>query len=136
LVPYFNAFVGLDHPQSVARNAGAGGILKNTGINFESDNLTGFPKLEDSANDTYGGAIGLEYLFNLDQQIVVEVAGLDVIGSDNDPDRKAKGAQYAIGARYQLPIANDWLIRFDTIAAARNHQDDLFGVKFEIRNKF
>jgi hypothetical protein len=136
LVPYFNAFVGLDHPQSIARNAGAGGILKNTGINFESDNLTGFPKLEDTANDTYGGAIGIEYLFNLDQQIVLEVAGLDVIGSDNDPDRKAKGAQYGVGARYQLPIANDWLIRFDTIVAARNHEDDLFGVRFEIRNKF
>src|SRR6185295_6061229 len=39
LVPYCNLFLGVDHPNSVAREAGAGGILKNTGILFETDGL-------------------------------------------------------------------------------------------------
>ncbi len=37
---------GYGRPQSVARAAGSGGILRNTGINFESDNLTGYPTLD------------------------------------------------------------------------------------------
>ncbi|MGH8596009.1 MAG: hypothetical protein ACREXT_05060, partial [Gammaproteobacteria bacterium] len=61
LIPYANFFVGYDKPQSLARDFGAGGVLKNTGINFETDALTGFPKLDDSANDTYGGALGVQY---------------------------------------------------------------------------
>lgn len=136
LVPYFNTFLGIDRPQSLARAAGAGGILRNTGINYETDNLTGFPKLDDTAGNTYGGAIGIEYLFDLDQQIVFEIAGESPLGVDNDPRRTAKGTQWGPGVRYQLPIANDWLIRCNLMAGFRNHQDDLFGIGFEIRNKF
>ncbi len=58
-VPYFNLFAGWGTPQSVAR---VGGILQNTGINFETDALTGFPKLDDRANDTYGAALGFNLL--------------------------------------------------------------------------
>lgn len=52
LVPYANFFVGSKKPQSLARDFGAGGVLRNTGINFDTDGLTGFPKLDDTANDT------------------------------------------------------------------------------------
>ena len=31
----------------------------------ETDGLTGFPKLDDTGNDSFGGAIGVSYLFNL-----------------------------------------------------------------------
>lgn len=136
LIPYANFFLGHEKPQSLLRDPGAGGVLKNTGINFETDNLTGFPKLDDSANDTYGGAVGLQYLFNLDQQIVVEAASVQVMGRDNKPGRIARGDQYAVGARYQLPVTNAWILRADVIWAWLEEAHDIQGVRFEVRRKF
>jgi hypothetical protein len=136
LVPYFNTFIGIDRPQSLARAGGAGGVLKNTGLIFETDGLTGFPKLDDTAGNTYGGALGIEYLFDLDRQIVVEMAGLGVLGADNDPRRTAKGTQWGPSLRFQQPLAPDWILRVNTMYGVRNHQDDLFGFGIEFRNKF
>ncbi len=136
LVPYANFFVGSERPQSLLRDAGAGGVLKNTGLNFETDNLTGFPKLDDSANDTLGGAIGLQYLFDLNQQIVVEAAALQVIGAENKPGRLARGDQYAIGFRYQIPITNAWIFRMDGIWGWLDEAPDVRGARFEVRRKF
>ena len=134
LVPYLNLFAGFDRPQSLARDAALGGVLKNTGINFETDNLTGFPKLDDTANNTYGGAIGVEYLFSLDQQIVVELATVQTMG--NAGDRVAQGDQYAIGVRYQRPLDKAWIFRTDAMAADRENEENLLGVRVEIIRKF
>ncbi len=136
LVPYANFFVGSKKPQSLARDFGAGGILRNTGINFETDGLTGFPKLDDTANDTYGGAIGVSYLFNLEQQIVIEVAGLNPFGDDNEPGRVARGHQMAVGARYQRPLTKRWIFRTDAIYGVRENEEDLAGIRAEMRMKF
>lgn len=132
LVPYMNLFMGIDTPQSLARDAGAGGVLKNTGILFETDGLTGFPKLDDTANNTTGGALGLEYLFNLDHQIVLETA----VVSDFAGVSVAKGEQLGVGFRYQLPITHALILRSDLIAGFRQNDEDVFGVRFEIRRKF
>jgi hypothetical protein len=136
LLPYANFFIGHDRPQSLARDFGAGGVLKNTGINFETDGLTGFPKLDDTANDTYGGAVGVEYLFSLNQQLIFEVAGLKPFGSDNEPGRAAKGDQVAFGVRYQRPLSKQWIFRTDGIFGAREGDEDLAGVRAELRFKF
>ncbi len=136
LIPYANFFVGFNKPQSLARDFGAAGVLKNTGINFETDGLTGFPKLDDTANDTVGGALGIEYLFDLHQQVVFEVAGLTPLGSDNLPGRVAKGDQIAVGARYQLPLSKSWIFRADAIYGSREEDEDLAGVRAELRLKF
>ncbi len=133
LIPYLNLFAGFDHPQSLARDAGAGGILKNTGLSFETDGLTGFPKLDDTAQNTYGGALGIEYLFNFDQQIVLETAVLKV---RNDKDTVAAGDQFGIGIRYQKPLSNAWILRADAMAAWRDNAHDLAGVRIELRRKF
>ncbi len=132
LVPYFNFWVGIDRPQPLADDTG---VLKNTGINFETDALTGFPKLDDTANDTVGGAIGIQYLFNLDQQIVVEAAMVQALGG-NDADRIAKGDQYALGIRYQLPISQAWILRADAMYGWLQNVDDIAGARVEIRRKF
>lgn len=134
LVPYLNFFAGFDRPQSLARDGAAGGVLKNTGINFETDNLTGFPKLDDTANNTYGGALGVQYLFGLDQQVVVEAATVQVMGKA--ADRVAKGDQYGLGFRYQLPLDKAWIFRADAMGAIRDQDENLFGVRLEIRRKF
>jgi len=136
LVPYFNLFAGFDRPQSLARDPGAGGILKNTGILFETDGLTNFPKLDDSAHNTYGGALGIQYLFELDQQIVVEIAGLDVREGAFEAGRAARGPQYGAGIRYQLPLTNALIFRADAIAARRDRDNDLLGIRSELRIKF
>jgi hypothetical protein len=134
LVPYFNLFAGFDKPQSLARAAAAGGVLVNTGLVFETDNLTGFPTLDATGHNTYGGALGVEYLFSLNQQIVVEVGGFNVFGDEED--RTAKGFQVGVGVRYQRNLNNAWLFRSDLIAGARQFQDNVVGVRMELRRKF
>jgi hypothetical protein len=134
LVPYFNLFAGFNKPQSLARAGAAGGVLVNTGMLFETDNLTGFPTMDATGHDTYGGSLGIEYLFDLHQQIVLEVSALDVIGDLKD--RTAKGAQVGFEIRYQLPLNNAWLIRADAMVASRDNDKDLFGIRGELRRKF
>lgn len=136
LVPYFNLFLGIDTPQSLARAGGAGGVLKNTGINFETDGLTGFPTLDDTARDTYGGALGVSYLFALDQQLVAEIATVQTIGRDNAVDRNAAGPEYAVGVRYQLPLDKAWIVRADAMFAWRTAEENLGGARLELRRKF
>jgi hypothetical protein len=136
LVPYCNLFVGLDHPQSVARDEGAGGILKNTGILFETDGLTGYPTLDATGNETFGGALGLEYLFSLNQQIVVEAATVQIMGSENRASRSAEGNQYGIGARYQLPLNHSWILRADAMYGWFDSAKDVAGARIELRYKF
>ncbi|PPR65064.1 MAG: hypothetical protein CFH10_00036 [Alphaproteobacteria bacterium MarineAlpha4_Bin2] len=130
LVPYFNAWVGIDQPQPLADDTG---ILKNTGINFETDGLTGFPKLDDSGHDSFGGALGVSYIFNLDRQIVLELARVQTFGDDGNG---AVNNQTGLGIRYQHPISPAWIIRTDAMVGLINNSDDLFGSRLEIRRKF
>lgn len=134
LIPYFNLFAGYDRPQSLARATGAGGILKNTGILFESDGLTGYPTLDATANDTYGGALGIEYLFALDQQVILEVATVQTRGTD--VNRNAKGDQTGIALRYQVPLSRTVIFRADVMAADRKNEENLSGARIELRVKF
>jgi hypothetical protein len=133
LLPYANFFVGFGSPQPLADGNNAG-ILKNVGINFETDALTGYPKLDDTGSNTVGGAIGVEYLFNLDQQIVFEVA---MVQPFEDDGIGAKDAQYGFGVRYQIPIDRAWLFRADaTYQILDGADEDNFGLRAEIRRKF
>jgi hypothetical protein len=135
VVPYFNMFAGFDRPQSVGRNAAAGGILRNTGILFESDNLTGYPTLDATANDTFGMALGLNLLADeFAQQLIVEVAALGVMG--DDANRNAVGDQYGVGVRYQLPLTNSVIFRADAMVGFLRGDEDINGGRMEIRKKF
>lgn len=137
LVPYFNFFAGFDRPQSLANN---NGNLFQTGINFETDGLTGFPKLDDTGQDTYGCAIGVEYLFDLQKQIVLEFATVQEI---EGAQRAANfvGEQYAVQLRAQLPVNwgttwNATIFRLDAMYAILPEDDDLSGIRLEVRQKF
>lgn len=129
LVPYLNLFAGFDTPQSLARAAGSGGVLRNTGINFETDGLTGYPTLDARGHDSWGGAAGVEYLFQLDRQIVFEAAVVERMGSS------PLGSEYALGMRYQHPITNAWIVRFDAMHGWRDGRRDVFGIRLELRRK-
>ena len=134
-VPYANFWVGVDRPQSAARAGVAGGILRNTGILFETDNLTGYPTLDPTANDTYGGAIGLNILkTDFSQQLVLEAAMVEVMG--NDPNRNAAGRQLGLGARYQLPLSNAVILRADAMIGFLQNTDNISGMRLELRHKF
>jgi hypothetical protein len=133
LLPYGNFFVGFGNPQPLVDGNGAG-ILKNVGINFETDALTGYPKLDDTGSNALGGAIGLQYLFNLDQQLVFEVA---MVQPFEDDGIGAQDAQFAFGARYQIPIDRAWLFRADaTYQILDGGDEDNFGLRAEVRRKF
>ena len=132
LLPYANFFVGFGNPQPLVDGNNAG-ILKNVGINFETDALTGYPKLDDTGSNTLGGAIGLQYLFDLDQQLAFEVA---MVQPFKDDGIGAQDAQYGFGARYQIPIDRAWLFRADATYQILEGAEDNFGVRAEIRRKF
>ena len=133
VVPYANFFYGWDRPQSVARAGISGGILRNTGINFDTDGLNGFATLDTSAADTAGGSVGVDLIGDdLDRQLLLELSYLTPHG-----DRAiARGDQYAIGARYQFPISNATLLRFDVMHGWREGDDDVYGTRMEYRWKF
>jgi hypothetical protein len=134
LVPYLNGWVGFHRPQSLARAANAGGVLLNTGIVFETDGLTGFPRLDDTGRNTAGAALGVEYLFDLHQQLVVEVAALGTFGDASE--RTAPGPQAGVGVRWQLPLNHAWILRADAVAGFRSRLPDLVGFRVELRRKF
>lgn len=135
IVPYFNLFSGFGRPQSIARAGGTGGILRNTGITFETDGVTGLPTLDATANDTWGGALGINILApEFTQQIVLEAAFLDVFG--DDPNRNASGHELGFGVRYQLPISNAVIFRADAMHGIRENDTDLSGFRVELRHKF
>jgi hypothetical protein len=131
VIPYANFFVGFGNPQPLVDGFGAG-ILKNVGINFETDALTGYPKLNDTGADTYGGAIGLTYLFGADlgQQITFEAAMVQPFGDSVIP------AQYGFGVRYQIALTRAWLLRADATYQLIEGGEDNFGVRMELRRKF
>lgn len=129
-VPYLNLFAGFNSPQSLARNADAGGVLRNTGITFESDGMTAYPTLDAKAHKSYGGALGLEYLFDLAHQIVIEASAVQRMSGNT------AGDQYGIGVRYQQPISPDLIIRFDAMKGFLQGQKDIYGVRAELRLKF
>lgn len=135
LLPYFNLFAGFDRPQSVARAGQAGGILRNTGILFESDNLTGYPTLDATANQAYGFAAGLSLMpQDFSQQLVLEAAWLGVMG--DDLGRNAAGNQRGLGLRYQLPLSHSIIIRLDGMYGFLADSGDVSGLRVELRKKF
>jgi len=132
VVPYFNLFAGFDRPQSLGRLQGP---LKNTGINFESDLLTGYPILDDSANNTYGGAFGVDLLgAQLDRQLILETAVLQAF--DDDASRIAPGDQYAVGVRYQRRLNHALILRADAMHGWLEDSNDVDGARVELRHKF
>jgi len=110
-------------------------VLFNTGILFQSDALTGYPTLDATGNNTFGAATGVDLLGpNFDQQLIVEVAALQVMGSD--VGRAAPGDQLGIGMRYQIPISNAHLLRFDAMHGWLDNSPDITGGRAEFRWKF
>ncbi|MEL7497956.1 MAG: hypothetical protein AAFN77_10125 [Planctomycetota bacterium] len=135
LVPYFNLFAGFDRPQSAARAVQAGGVLRNTGILFETDGMTNYPTLDATANDTYGGAFGINLIADdFSQQLVLEMAMLGVMGEDTT--RNAPGEQLGLGFRYQLPLSNAMIFRADGMYGLLDGESDVRGLRFELRQKW
>jgi hypothetical protein len=130
-VPYFNFFAGFKSPQSLARGGDSGGVLRNTGLAFESDGMTGYPTLDAKAHDTFGGAVGVEYLFGLDRQIVLETAAVQRRG-----DSVLPGSEHSLSLRYQRPFTPRWILRADVMKGWRTGQNDILGARVELRCKF
>jgi hypothetical protein len=130
-VPYFNFFAGFKSPQSLARGGDSGGVLRNTGLAFETDGMTGYPTLDAKAHDTYGGAVGVEYLFGLDRQIVIETAVVQRRG-----DSALPGSEHSLSLRYQRPFTPRWILRMDVMKGWLQGQNDISGARVELRCKF
>ncbi|MEM8698275.1 MAG: hypothetical protein AAGF44_03850 [Pseudomonadota bacterium] len=132
LIPYANFWFGYDATQSAARANAAGGILRNVGLSFETDGLTGFPTLDATGVDTFGGAIGVEYLFGFDQQLIGEFAA---VFPYDDRQGQAKDPQFGWGVRYQRPLTNRLILRADAMYGMLLDAPDIAGVRLELRVK-
>lgn len=133
-IPYANFFVGFDNPQSAARAPGTD-VLLNTGINFESDGLTGYPTLDATANNTYGTAVGVNLLGPAwTWQVVAEFAMVQTFGQKQT--RAIDDDQYGVGLRYQMPINNAWILRMDGMYGFNENAGDISGARTELRWKF
>lgn len=133
-VPYFNCFIGWDRPQSVARAGVSGGILRNTGINFETDGLNGYATLDPTGEAVAGFSTGVDLIgAGLDHQWIVEATYLTPNGGSNP---RVRGDQYALGTRYQFPISHRTLIRTDCMYGWRGGLGDVYGTRLEYRWKF
>lgn len=134
VVPYANFFYGWGRPQSVARAANSGGILRNTGINFDTDGLNGLATLDPTGADTAGGSIGVDLIGNqLDRQLLIEASYLTEHGNLNPG---VDGDQFGLGARYQFPVSNATLLRFDVMHGWRGDLPNVYGTRMEYRWKF
>jgi hypothetical protein len=97
--------------------------------------MTGYPTLDDTANETFGMALGLNLMPNdFSQQLVVETAMLGVMG--DGVNRNAAGDQYGLAVRYQLPLTNAIIFRSDAMVGFRRNAEDINGVRMELRHKF
>jgi len=135
MIPYLNLFAGFDRPQSLGRAPGSGGVLRNTGINFETDALTHYPTLNATAQNTMGGALGLNMLGPLyDYQLVMELAWLQPF--DQQSGSSAPGDQYGVGLRYQLPLSEALIGRMDAMHGFLQDTDDITGARTELRFRF
>ncbi|MDJ0788538.1 MAG: hypothetical protein QNK05_17160 [Myxococcota bacterium] len=132
LVPYLNVFYGWGNANPLAR-ANGDGALKNTGILFQTDALSGYPRLNSSGHDAWGGALGLEWIaLDFSYQVVFELATVQRHGGD----AQIANAEYGAGIRFQIPLTNAWLLRTDAMYAIRSQDNDLAGVRAELRWKF
>jgi hypothetical protein len=135
VVPYLNLFAGFGTPQSVARGAAAGGVLSNTGISFEIDNITNYPTLDATGHNSCGGALGIELLGpEFYYQFIVETAYVHVYG--NPAERLAVGDQASISGRFQVALSKSVLFRTDVIYGALENAPDIVGGRIELRHKF
>ena len=133
LVPYLNLFAGFGSPQSVARGAAAGGVLTNTGISFEIDNITNYPTLDATGHNACGGALGIELLGpEFFYQLVLETAYVHVYGNPTD----RLGDQASVSGRFQVALSKSILLRTDLIYGALEDAPDILGGRVEIRHKF
>ena len=92
-----------------------------------------FPTLDPTGADTAGFTVGVDLIGDsFEQQLLLEFAYLTTHG-----DRAiAQGDQYGVGARYQFPITNATLLRFDTMYGWRDGEEDVYGTRMEYRWKF
>ena len=107
------------------------GILKNTGILFEGDDLTGFPFLDDTGTDSVGAALGLEILgSDFGWQIVGEVA------FTKEHSDSSKADEVGVALRTQWPLTNALIPRVDTMYGIVVSAGDKAGGRTELRYKF
>ena len=83
--------------------------------------------------DSWGGAVGIEYLFDLSQQLVFELATVQPYGGASDT---IVGDETAFSVRFQKNLSPEWIFRTDAMFADRQNNENILGVRFEFRLKF
>lgn len=135
VIPYINFFAGFDRPQPLARAGAFGGVLFNTGILFQADQLTSYPTLDPFANNTYGASVGVDFLApRFNQQLILEAAVLRAM--EEQANRSVRGDQVGVAMRWQKQLTTSHLIRADAMVGLLDNSEDIAGARVEYRWKF
>lgn len=138
-IPYLNIFAADGSPQQLA---GKNNILEKVGITFESNPVTLFSGIDPVARNNAGLAIGLEYLFKLDQQFIIELGYSDILDDTNTTSpAEINDTNLALGLRYQKNINTSWAYKIDFVHVDLGENgvgepEDSTHTKFEIFTKF
>lgn len=130
-VAYGNFFWGIDDYSSAARNNLAGGPLGRVGLLFSAVGLGNYPSpLSNRADDSFGGALGYQKVFNHARTQVVFEAG----GRKSTSARSGDAA--AVGARFQQAIGSRFIFRVDGFARWQEVLNQGFGFRTELLMRF
>ena len=114
-----------------SRAPATGGPLGRTGILFAAVGMGRYrPALGNRADNSAGGAVGYQRLFDGGRkQWILEAGGrTDTDGRD--------ASALALGGRYQQAIGRHLILQFDAFAADYDNQDGAYGIRTELRLKF
>ena len=128
---YLTAFIGFDEFSSAARGPTTGGPLGQAGLLFDAPGLGRFaPALGNRADDSFGGAIGYQWLLDEDhRQLVVEVGGRSPLEGDGV-------GSIAYGLRFQEKINNNLMVQVDGYSRRQGGDDWGQGLRAEFVVQF
>lgn len=128
---YWNAFWGLDHFNSVARDPDQFGPAGNTGILFSEVGIGRYgAALESAVDRRVGSAMGYQmFLDGQRRQLILEIGGRAANG-----DRQISAG--AAGLRFQQAIGQNAIWQIDGFAGGDDAGAFINGVRTEIQVKF
>lgn len=128
---YLTAFVGIDEFSSAARGPTNGGPLGKAGLLFAAPGLGRFkPALGNRADNSMGGALGYQWMFEGDlRQLVVEMGGRSPLEGEGI-------SSIAAGLRFQEKLARNTMWQIDGYSRRNGGEDWAQGLRAEIVVKF
>lgn len=124
---YLNFFIGIDDFTSAARGPTKGGPLGRTGLLFAAVGLGAYqPALGNQAQNSVGGSVGYQWMFDQGKRnLVLEAGGRGALSGSE----RARGA---IGGRFQQKLADRIMLELDAYGLVQEGGETGHGLHAEL----